>query len=739
MKQRKIFRILSASLALMLFAAGAGACNNDPCAKGHVYRYTVKTPATCVTEGEKEGLCGICGNHITEIIPVDENAHDYGDWAVTAPTDAQTGLAVKTCANSAQHKIEQTLPVLGAEDYEVKVLRDPSAFGKGETQYTLTHEAGDIVFTVQTAETGIQTVSDAIEAALANKQQVRKGTGNYVSDKNTFELNPIFYEFGDRYAHIKDEGDEKEHWYSWEADGEFYGVLFDENMDEGSEGGRLVIQATPNGDGTYREEAYLDGYCFQIFYGGNDFEPYYGAENLAAGLYRFIKKNNNRDYKERIEEKNGKTYYGFSYSYLATDTYFCFLDLEFSLSDTFALKDLEFNAKCYPKGSWRHNDEEGTTELIDPDSMFYHTFIEYDQTLISELSPEEAANVPTNPYGMGTRSIQSFKLDYRGEETSETLIPKIPAGVSFDLNITDVQPVLADLTLDPVVHIFRVLNGRDIELGLEETRTGFLAYYQSQRIKIRSWVAGEVTFVAQTQSGFRKTFKIDFQPIAPTSLTASAYEVKAQGSGWNNTVSQTTIFTGQPLYLRALASETEEKYVDISFTASATVGGIAASGVTFTEMQFDGKDVARMIAAQPGEYTVTLTSTRAASVKTDPPIVVKVVQAPTPAQMFQGVYEAKVTESTLRGTVVLEFNPSETDPRSGTISVTYANQNTEVFDYVYTENADPVMAGTLTTTHKSGANDYNATITLSDAYLFEMTYETKFGETNTIRFTRPTD
>ena len=85
---------MSISLGLMLFAAGAGACSKDPCE--HAFRYTVNTPATCTSEGEREGLCGICGTVVTEPIPVDENAHAYGEWAVTKPTDANTGLAVKT-------------------------------------------------------------------------------------------------------------------------------------------------------------------------------------------------------------------------------------------------------------------------------------------------------------------------------------------------------------------------------------------------------------------------------------------------------------------------------------------------------------------------------------------------------------------------------------------------------------------------------------------------------------------
>jgi len=729
-KQRKIFRIVSASLALMLAAASAGACSKNPCT--HAFRYTVKTPATCVAEGEREGLCGICGHFITESIPVDENAHAYGAWEVSEPTAGQTGLAVKTCEYSAQHKLEQTLPVLGAQDYKVKVLSSPTAFNKGETQYTLAHEAGDIVFTVETAETGIQTVSDAIGAALANKGQVRKGTGGYVSDKNRYEIDAISYEFGNRYAHIIDEGMGWEHWYSWEEDGEFYGVRFDKHLGEEGGDGKLTIEAHPNGDGTYREEPYLDGFCYEIPWAGDDFGSYYGAENLADGLQRFIKKNNNRDYKERIEEKNGKTYYGYSYSYLAADTYFCFLDLEFTLSDTFALKDLEFNCKIYPKGSWQHNEEDGTTVLTNPDSVFFHSFIEYHQTLVSELSPEEAADVPTNPYGMGSRSVQSFKLIYRGEEVSETSIPQIPTSFSFNLSVTDVQPVLADMTLDPIVNFYRVLNGRDLPLdGLTETTTGFMIYYNESKLSIRSWVAGKVTFAVETKSHYRKVFTIDFQPVAPTSLTASAYEVGVQGSAWNNTVVRTTIYTGQPLYLRALASEQEQNYADPSFTVSAMLGDTAASGVTFTKETFDGKNVARMIASQTGEYTVTLTSALNSSVKAA--LVVTVVQAPTPAQMFQGVYEANVTEATLRGTVRLEFNPSA-DPKSGTIRLTYPNFNEQIFNYSYTENADPVLAGTLTTTHQSGANDYEARITLNDAYLFELTYKTKFGEWNTVRF-----
>ena len=140
-----------------------------------------------------------------------------------------------------------------------------------------------------------------------------------------------------------------------------------------------------------------------------------------------------------------------------------------------------------------------------------------------------------------------------------------------------------------------------------------------------------------------------------------------------------------------------------------------------------------MLASQPGDYTVTLTSVLDPSVKTT--LLVKVVQAPTPEEMFRGVYEANVTESTLRGTVKIEFAPSS-DPKTGTVKLTYKNGNEQIFDYSYTENADPVQAGTLTTTHKSGANDYGASIALNAGYIFELTYTTKFGDTNTVCFVR---
>ncbi|MGN0817733.1 MAG: hypothetical protein ACI4L9_02075, partial [Candidatus Coproplasma sp.] len=54
------------------------------------------------------------------VTKVDVHIHEYGEWEITQPTETETGLAVKTCKDNAEHKIELSLPVLSDSSYKVE-------------------------------------------------------------------------------------------------------------------------------------------------------------------------------------------------------------------------------------------------------------------------------------------------------------------------------------------------------------------------------------------------------------------------------------------------------------------------------------------------------------------------------------------------------------------------------------------------------------------------------------------
>ena len=66
--------------------------------------WEVTTPATCVAEGEQKRVCSKCGAEETEVIPVDENAHDWGEWADSPDKE---GYEQRVCKNDPSHVEER--------------------------------------------------------------------------------------------------------------------------------------------------------------------------------------------------------------------------------------------------------------------------------------------------------------------------------------------------------------------------------------------------------------------------------------------------------------------------------------------------------------------------------------------------------------------------------------------------------------------------------------------------------
>lgn len=65
-------------------------------AKHKVDRWTETKKATCTEEGEKEGVCTVCGKTVTE--KLEKSDHQFGEWKVTKPaTCTEKGLEERVC------------------------------------------------------------------------------------------------------------------------------------------------------------------------------------------------------------------------------------------------------------------------------------------------------------------------------------------------------------------------------------------------------------------------------------------------------------------------------------------------------------------------------------------------------------------------------------------------------------------------------------------------------------------
>ena len=68
-------------MACIMSAAVFTGCGNN---HEHRFRWTVLNPATCTEQGLRQGVCGICSYVVDEIIEIDPDNHDYGEWNIYA-------------------------------------------------------------------------------------------------------------------------------------------------------------------------------------------------------------------------------------------------------------------------------------------------------------------------------------------------------------------------------------------------------------------------------------------------------------------------------------------------------------------------------------------------------------------------------------------------------------------------------------------------------------------------------
>lgn len=83
---------------------------------------------TCCSEGyyDEVAYCSICGELISRkqiVIPIDADAHDWGEWVQTkAPTETEAGEETRTCKNDPSHRETREIAPLGPLEIELSFL-----------------------------------------------------------------------------------------------------------------------------------------------------------------------------------------------------------------------------------------------------------------------------------------------------------------------------------------------------------------------------------------------------------------------------------------------------------------------------------------------------------------------------------------------------------------------------------------------------------------------------------------
>lgn len=93
--------------------------------KGNQNTLVETVAPTCSSEGVKSANCSVCGELIEEAIPIDADAHKFGEWQVIDQPDCKnTGTKQRVCEHNAAHTEEGIVPV------------DPTAHNYGDWSTT---------------------------------------------------------------------------------------------------------------------------------------------------------------------------------------------------------------------------------------------------------------------------------------------------------------------------------------------------------------------------------------------------------------------------------------------------------------------------------------------------------------------------------------------------------------------------------------------------------------------------
>lgn len=101
---KKFFSLMLAVLLLVSAVPFQAFATTTPCTAHNWVQESVRTPATCAAEGARVMKCNNCGEKTVMSIPVDANAHVWGEWqSNVAPTCQAKGEEIRTCTIVASH------------------------------------------------------------------------------------------------------------------------------------------------------------------------------------------------------------------------------------------------------------------------------------------------------------------------------------------------------------------------------------------------------------------------------------------------------------------------------------------------------------------------------------------------------------------------------------------------------------------------------------------------------------
>lgn len=816
MKNKKILTaIFSVATAATLCVTAIAGCKKEK----HDYNWTVVTEETCSSDGQRRGVCIICGDVKEEAIPADPAKHAYGEWEITMPTVSAEGKAKKVCAHNAGHTEEVDLPALteaGTGYLSHDVTKEPTVLEEGVRTYVFETANGNVNVNVSLPKKEATTVADAVLLGSSLGNTVRSASGYYTDTENSNRQEHAFsVEFGDNYTHITDEGQREQYWYSLDENGVPFGIYTRtesvNNGDSSDNNLNLIDKQTDPRAVEDATESNLLGYGYSA--GTNQIRGY-GAEDLLRKYYSAATTAQANGKAALFEEhftKDNSTKEisaGFSYGYYENPN-FARYTIEFTLYSSGAIKNLRMDTKLI-RAYMIEEDAEGNKLFYDNNDIVYaeeydsgnnnEPLYEYEAdgktVVISGVKTDAAGNilhdskgneiprykplnrdnrkyysdshaevnnrtivyteqvlktdsdqVPANPYSSDVLYINSFDVKYRNATVSSEEPLSLPTDTVIYFEIDNIQPTTASLNYDPL-KVFVKSPSREYELDNRYDSNeykmigGFLRksdnVSHSNQVYINSHYATDeesatVELIIRTSGGrFEKHINLLFERSAPpTEMTVQAY---TYSGGWQEYSQDNTlqIYTGQSVYVRAVASDEEAGYVDTSFTATA----YPAKDLTIENgVDFDNQTVSKITATNKGNYNVALTYEKASISER---FTLSVIDPPSLGDVLKGDYETRATltlgtNTGVANTLVKVRFTYTTNYHQGTIDVEAAGYTAQ-FRYEVGENNEI----TVTPVGELPNDTFNFIFTVNEEYEIEIFHNTGiFGENESVVLSRP--
>ncbi len=462
------------------------------------------------------------------------------------------------------------------------------------------------------------------------------------------------------------------------------------------------------------------------------FSSYFGGEEKAAGVEGFLSSlidTADDSYSMSFTASSENDTISFSYSYLTFNygepSHYYLVSGSFPKYADSVLTD--FTAKIVDYSYWKgdegdegdsftYDSEKGTVTIkdgVEPDSTTKYTF--------NQTAGERTY---TSNVNLSTFNYTSFSLSYGTDENESTSIDEntvinMTVGDNTGFYLKDALPSTANADFDtPVVQI----TTGDVN-GLH------FGNYCNGVISVDAKAAGEYKVQVVTKNCNSLTFTIKVEAPKPESITVSAYYNPITG-GYSdadtNEDGDVLAATGATYYLNAYvypndASQTMKVTVKLDDN-DATVGTDYTLGNADIVLDIDRTSVYTFVPLKNGTYTITFTSSEKEEVAQT--ITIVAADRVDFAAILSGSYTVSGADwgnpvvsvdgdytypDFVSYTYGFSFTPSDSDPKTGTATVTYQGNDSD--DQVKKTGTETASYAIEKKTNSTGKDLYELTFT----------------------------